>query len=130
MNRTSNYALLDYACRYWADHLRQSEFCSSIDEETTRLLDWFLNSKSETGQYISWQQMYHHDIKYYCPSRPPLYYAIEFRINALVLLLLVVIRLTCLMHVIYARHAYMLPTLQPKKNQASINQQRIRIATQ
>ena len=45
-------------------------------------------------------------------------------------LLLVVIRLTCLMHVIYARHAYMLPTLHPKKNQASINQQRIRIATQ
>jgi hypothetical protein len=34
-------------------------------------------------------------------------------------LLLVVIRLTCLMHVIYARHAYMLPTLHPKKNQAT-----------
>ena len=45
-------------------------------------------------------------------------------------ILLVVIRLTCPMHVIYARHAYVLPTLHPKKNQASINQQRIRIATQ
>jgi hypothetical protein len=36
------------------------------------------------------------------------------------LFLLVVIRLTCLTHVIYAGHAYMLPTLHPKKNQAVI----------
>jgi hypothetical protein len=88
MTRTSKYAFVDYACRYWADHLRQSKFRNSIDEVTTTLLDWFLYSKSETGRYISWQQMYHHDIKYYCPGRPPLYYAIEFRIDALVSLLL------------------------------------------
>jgi hypothetical protein len=47
------------------------------------------------------------------------------------LVLLVVIRLTCSMHVSYARRAYMLPTLQQRiEEQSSINQQRIRIAIQ
>jgi hypothetical protein len=45
--------------------------------------------------------------------------------------LLVVIRLTCSMHVSYARRAYMLPTLQQRiEEQSSTNQQRIRIAIQ
>lgn len=28
--------------------------------------------------------MYHHDIVYFCPGRPPLYYAIEFQIESLI----------------------------------------------
>jgi hypothetical protein len=44
--------------------------------------------------------------------------------------LLVVIRLTCPMRVIYARHAYMLLTLHQNKKKTSTNQQRIRIAIQ
>jgi hypothetical protein len=44
---------------------------------------------------------------------------------------LVVIRLTCSMHVIYARRAYLLSTLQQRiQDKTSTNQQRIRIAIQ
>lgn len=32
--------------------------------------------------------MYHHDVVYYCPGRPPLYYAIEFRLDVLAAVLL------------------------------------------
>lgn len=57
-------------------------------KDTMSLLSWFLSSAEHEGNYISWQQMYHHDITWYCPERPPLYYAIEFRIPYLVSLLL------------------------------------------
>jgi len=51
-------------------------------------LNWFLNPSLYTGNYISWQQMYHHDVVYYCPGRHPLYYAIELQLDSLVSLLL------------------------------------------
>lgn len=87
-NRTSKYALVDYASRYWADHLRLSKFSKSPDQETMHLLDWFINPANHGGKYISWQQMYHHDIEWYCHGRPPLFYAIQFQIENLVELLL------------------------------------------
>ncbi|KAH8820079.1 hypothetical protein F5884DRAFT_865727 [Xylogone sp. PMI_703] len=83
--RVSRYALVDYASRYWSDHLRQTEV--PLDEDTLPLLKWFMeayNDKQYQGKYISWQQMYHRDIVFYCPNRPPLFYAIEFRINSLI----------------------------------------------
>jgi len=86
--RTSTYAFYDYACRYWADHLRQSIYAQTLDEETQQLLAWFVSPLKFQGNYISWQQMYHHDIVYYCPERPPLYYSIEFQIESLVSFLL------------------------------------------
>ena len=88
IKRTSEYALVDYASRYWADHLRLSSFISSLDEETRILLNWFVHSENHEGQYESWQQMYHRDVVWYCPGRPPLFYAIEFKIDILVSLLL------------------------------------------
>jgi len=86
--RTLKYPFYDYACRYWARHLRLSLSADVLDDEATHLLDWFMNPSHPIGSYISWQQMYHRDIVYYCPFRPPLYYAIEFGIDALVSLLL------------------------------------------
>jgi hypothetical protein len=86
--RTLEYAFYDYACRYWADHLQLSLSAEALDEETKHLLDWFLNPSHPIGNYISWQQMYHRDTVYYCSFRPPLYYAIEFRIRSLVSILL------------------------------------------
>jgi hypothetical protein len=80
--RTAVFALYDYACRYWAEHLRESDL--DLNDEMESLLDWFLQPHNHQGKYISWQQMYHHDIVYYCPGRPPLHYAIEFNIQRLV----------------------------------------------
>ncbi|RFU27044.1 hypothetical protein B7463_g9317, partial [Scytalidium lignicola] len=89
-DRVSHFALIDYACRYWSDHLRQSG--GLLDQETLRLLEWFTeafnNKPLYKGKYISWQQMYHHDITFYCANRPPLFYAIDFRINSLVQMLI------------------------------------------
>jgi hypothetical protein len=82
--RTSTFAFYDYSCRYWPDHILNSSFSKTLDSETIRLLEWFLIPSKHRGKYISWQQMYHHDIYYYCPGRPPLHYAIEFRIWSLV----------------------------------------------
>jgi hypothetical protein len=87
-NRTSKFAFYDYACRYWADHLRLSEFSGITDLETMNLLSWFIHPSKDGGNYGSWQQMYHRDVVYYCPGRPPLYYAIDFRIDSLVSLVL------------------------------------------
>jgi hypothetical protein len=86
--RTGQFAFYDYACRYWADHLRLSEFSESADFETINFLSWFLQPSREEGTYVSWQQMYHRDIIYYCPGRPPLHYAIDFKIDNLVSLVL------------------------------------------
>jgi hypothetical protein len=86
--RTAQYALADYACRYWLTHLRQSRFSDSPDEDTIRLLEWFIHSEDYQGNYVSWQQMYHHDVIWYCHNRPPLFYAIDFKIDSLVKLLL------------------------------------------
>jgi ankyrin repeat protein len=86
-DRTSKYALYDYASRYWSDHLRLSTFADKLDEETAILLDWF-GSERSGGVYESWQQMYHHDTIWYCGGRSPLFYAIEFKIDNLVSLLL------------------------------------------
>jgi hypothetical protein len=88
IRQTTEYALVDYASRYWADHLRLSSFIESPDEETRILLDWFVHSEHHKGQYESWQQMYHRDVAWSCPGRPPLFYAIEFKIDSLVSLLL------------------------------------------
>jgi hypothetical protein len=85
--RTSAFTFYDYACRYWADHLSKSALSKSLDTETIELLGWFLDPSQHLGNYTSWQQMYHHDIVYYCPGRPPIHYAIEFRIQSLVDLL-------------------------------------------
>ncbi|KFY37903.1 hypothetical protein V495_06869 [Pseudogymnoascus sp. VKM F-4514 (FW-929)] len=87
-SRTSKYALVDYASRYWADHLRLSKFSKFLDKQTIHLLDWFINPANHGGKYISWQQMYHHDIEWYCHGRPPLFYAIQFQIEGLVEFLL------------------------------------------
>jgi hypothetical protein len=87
--RTSKYALVDYASRYWADHLRLSKFSESPDSETMHLLDWFITPADHGGKYVSWQQMFHHDIQWYCHGRPPLFYAIQFQLDSLVKLLLV-----------------------------------------
>lgn len=86
--RTYNYAFYDYACRYWADHLRQSKSAQNLEDETKRLLAWFLAPSNSQGTYVSWQQMYHHDIVYFSPGRPPLYYAIEMHVDCLVSILL------------------------------------------
>jgi hypothetical protein len=87
-NRTSKLALYDYACRYWADHLRLSEFAGTSDLETMNLLSWFVHPSKDGGNYGSWQQMYHRDVVYYCPGRRPLHYAIDFLIDSLVSLVL------------------------------------------
>lgn len=87
-SRTSKYALVDYASRYWADHLRLSNISGSPDSEMMQRLDWFITPADHRGKYISWQQMFHHDIKWYCEGRPPLFYAIQFQIDSLVKLLL------------------------------------------
>ncbi|KFY35817.1 hypothetical protein V494_05576 [Pseudogymnoascus sp. VKM F-4513 (FW-928)] len=59
-----------------------------LNKEIMHLLDWFINPANHGGKYISWQQMYHHDIEWYCHGRPPLFYAIQFQIDSLVELLL------------------------------------------
>lgn len=87
-SRTSKYALVDYASRYWADHLRLSNFSGTADSEMMHLLGWFITPPDHGGKYISWQQMFHHDISWYCQGRPPLFYAIQFQIDSLVRLLL------------------------------------------
>lgn len=72
-------------------HLRQSESSESsrpYDEETISLLNWFVHSDDYHGNYVSWQQMYHHDVIWYCHNRPALFYAIDFKIDRLVKLLL------------------------------------------
>lgn len=86
--RTSRYALLSYACRYWPDHLRQLKHIPMDGENFANGLDWFIHSEYFAGNYVSWQQIYHRDIRYYCKSRPPLHYAIEFKVDGLVSLLL------------------------------------------
>jgi ankyrin repeat protein len=73
--------LYDYACTYWATHLRLSR--ASADKRIPELLAWFLVPEQHSGWYESWQQMYHHDIEHYCRGRPPLHYAIEFGIDFL-----------------------------------------------
>jgi ankyrin repeat protein len=55
---------------------------------TVELLWWFLAPERYPGWYGSWQQMYHHDIQHYCQGRPPLHYAIGFKIPSLIELLL------------------------------------------
>ena len=80
--------MIDYASLHWPGHLRQSHFLESPDEETINLLNWFIYSDEYPGKYCSWQQMYHHDVIWFCKSRPACFYAIEFRIDSLVKLLL------------------------------------------
>jgi hypothetical protein len=87
MERTSTFTFYDYACRHWPDHLYKSNLSSTLDAQTIHLLDWFLNFPKHKGNYVSWQQMYHHDIFYYCPGRPPLHYAIEWKVESLITLL-------------------------------------------
>jgi len=80
--------MVDYACLHWPAHLRQSKFNDSADEETISLLDWFIHPDDYPGNYTSWQQMYHHDVVWYCHGRPPIFYTIEFRLDSLVKVLL------------------------------------------
>jgi hypothetical protein len=87
MQRCAKYELVDYASRYWADHLRHSKFLEAPDKLTIQLLDWFIHPYRHGWKYVSWQQMYHRNAIYFCPNRPPLYYAIEFKIESLISLL-------------------------------------------
>jgi ankyrin repeat protein len=80
--------MIDYASLHWPAHLRQSNFMESADEETIGLLKWFIHSDDYPGNYVSWQQMYHRDVTWYCGNRPAYFYAIEFNIDSLVKLVL------------------------------------------
>lgn len=84
----SRYAFYNYASLYWADHLRSCLPMFLDNEDTIHLLDWFLDSCNHPGEYASWQQMYHQDVKYYCPGRQPICYAIDFQLDDLMRLLL------------------------------------------
>jgi ankyrin repeat protein len=71
--------LYDYVCTYWPTHLRLSRLPD--ENKTSELLRWFLMPEQYSGQYKSWQQIYHHDIQHYCSCRPPLHYAIDFGVD-------------------------------------------------
>jgi hypothetical protein len=86
--RTTEFALYDYSCRYWPEHLRQSNFDQVHGPDVFELLTWFIHDWERNTQYLSWQQMFHRDVFFCCVDRPPLYYALEFGIPKLISTLL------------------------------------------
>jgi hypothetical protein len=82
------FAFYDYSCRYWPEHIRQSNFVHIHDEGLLQLLKWFIHDWDRNRQYLSWQQMFHRDVFFCCVDRPPLYYALEFGIPKLISTLL------------------------------------------
>lgn len=82
-----NFKMLEYAARFWPDHLRSAELSREIfHERIGQNLQWFLQPGAHGDNYSSWLQVFH----FHCHSdddcsrQSPFYHAIVFGICVIV----------------------------------------------
>jgi hypothetical protein len=85
--RIEDFKLLEYAARFWPDHLRNTELTTEIFREAIEpCMLWFLHPESDGKNYSSWLQViyFHCHDDDDCSKQTPFYHAMVFGICVVV----------------------------------------------